>query len=93
MSSIEDDTWPFPVYENGTPKHVHAIGVIALAYAKLQSGMDALFLNRTQSEWAEKYYYLLSEDNRSGASRRYSRTTTRPWLNLALFRFRMALLD
>ena len=26
-----------------------------------------LVLNKAQSEWAEKYYYLLSEDNRSGA--------------------------
>lgn len=62
-----EDTWPRPVYDNGTPKHVHAIGAIALAYATLQSGMDRLFLNRAQSEWAEKYYYLLSEENRSGA--------------------------
>ena len=65
--STTEDTWPAPVYNNGTPKHVHAIGVIALAYATLQSGMDRLFLNKAQSEWAEKYYYLLSEDNRSGA--------------------------
>ena len=66
-----------PVYDNGPPKHVHAIGVIALTYATLQSGMDRLFLNRAKSEWAEKYYYLLSEDNRPTRSRRYSRTTTR----------------
>ena len=65
--SAPEDTWPAPVYDNRAPKHVHAIGVVALAYATLQSGMDRLFLNRAQSEWAEKYYYLLSEDNRSGA--------------------------
>ena len=40
-----EDTWPRPVYDNRTPKHVHAIGAIALAYATLQSGMDRLFLN------------------------------------------------
>jgi hypothetical protein len=66
MSSIED-TWPPPHYDTGPPEHVHAIGVIALTYARLQGGMDFLFLNRAKSEWAEKYYYMLSEDNRSGA--------------------------
>jgi hypothetical protein len=49
MSSVED-TWPLPKYDNGPPKHVHAIGVIALAYATLQSAMDRLFLNRAMSE-------------------------------------------
>jgi hypothetical protein len=66
MSSVED-TWPLPKYDNGPPKHVHAIGVIALAYATLQSAMDHLFLNRARSEWAEKYYYLLNEEKRSDA--------------------------
>ena len=66
MSSI-GDTWPLPDYDNGPPKHVHAIGVIALAYATLQSAMDRLFLNRAKSEWAEKYYYLLNEEKRSDA--------------------------
>lgn len=66
MSSTED-TWPAPVYDSGPPKHVHAIGVIALTYATLQDSMDRLFLTKAQSEWAEKYYYLLSEDNRSDA--------------------------
>ena len=66
MSSTED-TWPAPRYGPWPPKHVHAIGVIALTYATLQATMDRLFLTKAQSEWAEKYYYLLSEDNRSGA--------------------------
>jgi hypothetical protein len=66
MSSIED-TWPLPVYDPGPPKHVHAIGVIALTYATLQGCMDCLFLNRAGSEWAEKYYYILTEEKRSEA--------------------------
>ena len=65
MSSIED-TWPLPNY-NGPPEHVHAIGHIALTYAALQGAMDDLFLDTADSAWAEKYYYLLSEENRSGA--------------------------
>jgi hypothetical protein len=44
MSSIED-AGPLPVYDNGPPKHVPAIGVIALTYATLQGSMDRLFLN------------------------------------------------
>jgi hypothetical protein len=63
---IEEDTRPAPVYP---PKHIHAIGVIVLTYSALQSAMDRLFLNRAQSEWAEKYYYGLSEDKRSDAIR------------------------
>jgi hypothetical protein len=68
MSSSED-TWPAPDYQNGPPKHVHAIGVIALTYSTLQSAMDRLFLDRANSKWAEKYYYLLSEEKRSDAIR------------------------
>jgi hypothetical protein len=66
MSSIED-TWPLPVYDPGPPKHVHAIGVIALTYTTLQACMDCLFLNRAGSQWAEKYYYVLTEERRSEA--------------------------
>jgi hypothetical protein len=68
MSSIED-TWPPSDYEAEPPEHVHAIGVIALLYARLQSIMDSLFLIRASSDWAEKYYYMLSEDKRSDAIR------------------------
>jgi hypothetical protein len=64
---VVEDTWP--VYENGSPKHVHAIGVIALTYAKLQGSMEDLFVTRTQSSWAEKYYHGLTEDKRSDAIR------------------------
>ena len=31
--------------------------------------MDRLFLNRAKSEWAEKYYYMLSEEKRSDATK------------------------
>ena len=31
--------------------------------------MDRLFLTKAHSDWAEKYYYMLSEDNRSEAIR------------------------
>jgi hypothetical protein len=64
---VIEDTWP--VYDNESPKHVHAIGVIALTYASLQGAMDDLFLTRTQSGWAEKYYHGLIEDKRSDAIR------------------------
>ena len=68
MSSSEN-TWPPPDYDVGPPEHVHAIGVIALTYAKLQGVMDRLFLDSANSEWADKYYYMLSEDKRSDAIR------------------------
>jgi hypothetical protein len=66
MSSI-GNTWPPRDYGIGPPEHVHAIGVIALTYGTLQGVMDGLFLDSANSEWAEKYYYVLSEDNRSRA--------------------------
>jgi hypothetical protein len=62
-----EDTWPQPKYDPGPQKHVHAIGVIALTYATLQSAMDRLFLDIANSEWAKRYYYMLTEDKRSGA--------------------------
>jgi hypothetical protein len=60
---VIEEAWP--PYGSGSPKHVHAIGVIALTYATLQGAIDRLFLNKAQSEWAEKFYYGLSEDKRS----------------------------
>jgi hypothetical protein len=66
MSST-GNTWPSPDYDVGPPEHVHAIGVIALTYATLQACVDCLFLNRAGSQWAEKYYYVLTEDKRCGA--------------------------
>jgi hypothetical protein len=66
MSST-GNTWPQPKYDVGPLDHVHAIGVIALAYATLQECMGDLFLNRAQSEWAEKYYHVLTEEKRSKA--------------------------
>jgi hypothetical protein len=68
MSSIED-TWPPPDFGIGRPEHVHAIGVIVLTYATLQAAMDGLFLDSANSEWAKKYYFMLSEDKRSDAIR------------------------
>jgi hypothetical protein len=66
MSST-GNTWPPPDFGIAHPEHVHAIGVIALTYASLQNGMDCLFLDNANSEWAKKYYYMLSEDKRSEA--------------------------
>jgi hypothetical protein len=66
MSST-GNRWPPPAYGVGPLEHVHAIGVIALTYATLQNSMDRLFLTMAGSDWAEKYYYLLSEENRSSA--------------------------
>jgi hypothetical protein len=72
MSSVHD-TWPLPLYNPGPPtEHIHALGVIALTYAKLQRSMDDLFLNKARtkqipSDWAGTYYYALSEDKRSEA--------------------------
>jgi hypothetical protein len=64
---LTENTWPPPDFGIGPPEHVHAIGVIALTYATLQGVMDGLFLDSANSEWAEKYYYMLSEDKtRSG---------------------------
>jgi hypothetical protein len=69
----DEDVWALPDYHPGPSReHLHALGVLALNYAKLQRDMDDLFLlsaerKRVPREWAETYYYALSEDKRSQA--------------------------
>jgi hypothetical protein len=66
MSSVED-AWPLPKYDNGPPKHVHAIrrDRACLRHAAKRNG--PVVPEQARSEWAEKYYYLLNEEKRSDA--------------------------
>jgi hypothetical protein len=73
--SPDEDKWPLPDYHPGpSQEHLHALGVISLTYATLQHSMDDLFLVRAArkqvpSDWAQTYYYALTEDKRCQAIR------------------------
>lgn len=63
----DEDKWPLPDYHPGpSQKHLHALGVLSLNYAKLQGHMDALYFLKA-ADGAQTHYYALSEDKRSQA--------------------------
>jgi hypothetical protein len=70
----DNDTWPKPHYNPGRPKHLHALGVIAIQYASLERSVDILYLNKAlrqslPQDLIELYYYSLNEEKRIDAVR------------------------
>ena len=64
-----EDTWPLPNYNPGQPRHLHAVGVIAILFAQLERSIESLY----QAEaWRKKmpddltnlYFYTLNEEKR-----------------------------
>jgi hypothetical protein len=69
-----EDTWPQPHYNPGRPKHLHALGVIAIQYASLERSVDILYLSKAlrqtlPQDLVELYYYSLNEEKRIEAVR------------------------
>jgi hypothetical protein len=65
------DEWPLPAYDCGSPKHLHAIGVIANRFNALERGMFDLYLLYTQGrltrELSEFFFLALNERTRTQA--------------------------
>jgi hypothetical protein len=68
------DTWPMPHYNPGQPKHLHALGVIAIQFASFERSVDILYLNKAlgqklPQDLIELYYFSLNEEKRIDAVR------------------------
>jgi hypothetical protein len=66
------DTWPLPEYNPGLPKHLHALGVIAICYASFQAGMDDLYKfhlrkQKLPDSLIHLHYFSLNEEKRISA--------------------------
>jgi hypothetical protein len=64
-----EDTWPQPEYNPGRPKHLHALGVMAINYRAFQRSMDDLYKFHLQMQKIplaiiNAYYFSLSEEKR-----------------------------
>jgi hypothetical protein len=67
-----EDTWPLPVYNPGSTKHLHALGVIAICYASFQAGMDELYKFHLRKQnipdrLINLHYFSLNEEKRISA--------------------------
>jgi hypothetical protein len=70
MSDTEDK-WPRN-YNPGPPKHLHALGVIAITLANFQAAMDSLYLSKAAEvglppELSTLYYFALNDEKRLAA--------------------------
>jgi hypothetical protein len=40
---MSDDNWPMPSFDAGDPKHLHAVGVIAVTFVQFERSVDVVF--------------------------------------------------
>jgi hypothetical protein len=69
-----EDMWPMPKYNPGQPKHLHALGVIALQFAQLERSVDSLYhaearRKKMPDDLIDLYFYSLNEEKRIEAIR------------------------
>jgi hypothetical protein len=77
--SESEDTWPLPKYDPGSPKHLHALGVIAVTFASFERSLDTLYANKAREQKMPKelinlYYFSLNEEKRIEAIRSVFKT-------------------
>jgi hypothetical protein len=68
------DTWPLPSYNPGQPKHLHAVGVIAVVFAQLERSVESFYhaeawRKKMPNELTNLYFYSLNEEKRIDAIR------------------------
>jgi hypothetical protein len=68
------DTWPLPDYNPGQPKHLHAVGVIAVVFAQLERSVESLYhaealRKKMPDDLTNLYFYTLNEEKRIQAIR------------------------
>jgi hypothetical protein len=49
-----EDTWPLPEYNPGAPRHLHALGVIAVTYASFERSIDSLYTFHPSNQNSQK---------------------------------------
>jgi hypothetical protein len=63
------DNWPLPNYNPGPPKHLHALGVISIAFNSFEASMFGLYrhhldLNKVPYEFADFIHVSLNDQLR-----------------------------
>jgi hypothetical protein len=71
-----DDDWPLPKFNAGDPKHLHAVGVIAVTFAQFERSIEGLFLHHPANssvpiDLIQRYFFALSEDQRISTTRKF----------------------
>ena len=69
-----EDTWPMPKHNPGRPKHLHALGVIAVLFAQLERSIESLYRaeawrRKMPDDLTNLYFYTLNEEKRIEAIR------------------------
>jgi hypothetical protein len=69
-----EDIWPLPDYNPGGHYHLHALGVISIAFASFERSIDSLYNYQGQNqniplELCHLYYFSLNEEKRIEAIR------------------------
>jgi hypothetical protein len=72
--SEPEDTWPEPNYNPGSPKHLHALGVISVTYCAFEQGIHNLCELHPQKQkiprpLANFLFYSLNDDKKIAAIR------------------------
>src|SRR3977135_542937 len=73
---MSHDNWPMPKFDAGDPKHLHAVGVIALTFVQFERRVESMFLHHpTNSEMPfdlrERNFLALSEGQRVAVTRKF----------------------
>jgi hypothetical protein len=73
---MSHDNWPMPGFDAGDPKHLHAVGVIAVTFVQFERSVESLFLHHPANsavpfDLLDRYFFALSEDQRVAVTRKF----------------------
>src|ERR1700694_170922 len=73
---MSHDNWPMPGFDAGDPKHLHAVGVIAVTFVQFERSVESMFLHHPANravpfDLLDRYFLTLSEDQRVAVTRRF----------------------
>jgi hypothetical protein len=73
---MSNDNWPMPAFDAGDSKHLHALGVIAVAFVQFERSVESLFLHHPANsavpfDLLDRYFFALSEDHRVAVTRKF----------------------
>jgi len=70
------DNWPMPEFDAGDPKHLHAVGVIAVTFVQFERSVESMYLHHPAHSAVPidlliRYFLALSEEQRVSATRKF----------------------
>jgi hypothetical protein len=73
---MSHDNWPMPKFDAGDPKHLHAVGVIALTFVQFERSVESMFLHHPANsemplDLRERNFLALSEGQRVAVTRKF----------------------